>query len=488
MVSRPEAAEPRVESGSATEPETRGIEFVRDQDRRGRPRDLFAVWAAPSVSVLNLTVGATLIVLGLELWQAVLVVLAASSLWILTGIVATSGPAAGTAGTVITRALFGVVGNKVIVAFSGWLISAVYLALNWVASAFIGAELLARFGFDDPTLAPIVVTLGVACVTIVVAVYGHGLILRSYGVISTVLVAVFLIVTAFIMPTVDWGYRAAEPLSGVALWSAVTIGFTILASSPLSFTNSPDMARYLPRETKPWRVVAATALGGALPSAFFAIVGALLATGIGVAEVAGGMEGALLDTLPVWLVPLFVIGVILNTIALNGMTTYTASMALQAIGIPIRRIPAAVVVGVIGAALTVYFVLAGSLLDAVNLMLQLLVVVAAPFMAVFATDVLLRRGRYDALDLFDERRGGPFWFAGGWKPAGMIAIVVGGFASAMCVVTSLWVGPVAAAFGHVDLSVPAGAITGSALYAILTRAARRRPTNTSAPARLKELA
>ena len=46
---------------SATQLETRGIELVRPSERHGRARDLFAVWAAPNVSVLNFTIGATMI-------------------------------------------------------------------------------------------------------------------------------------------------------------------------------------------------------------------------------------------------------------------------------------------------------------------------------------------------------------------------------------------------------------------------------------------
>lgn len=81
----------------AAHPETRGIEYVTDEERHCRPRQLFPVWAAPMVSVLNFTIGASFtLVLGLEIWQAILVIAAANLLWIFPGIVAISGPAAGT--------------------------------------------------------------------------------------------------------------------------------------------------------------------------------------------------------------------------------------------------------------------------------------------------------------------------------------------------------------------------------------------------------
>ncbi|WP_354002817.1 purine-cytosine permease family protein [Microbacterium elymi] len=370
-----------------TQPETRGIELIGDAERHGRARDLFAVWAAPSVSILNFTVGASMIVLGLQLWQAILVIVLGSLPWILTGIIAVSGPAAGTSGSVVMRAMYGIIGNKIVVAFMGWLVSAVYLALNWLAAAFLGGDMLAKLGWDAPAVAPIVVAVVVAAVTVTVAVYGHALILRVYSWIAIVLVAIFLLVTGFILPRVDWAYAPAEPLHGVPLWSAATIGFAILASAPLSFINSPDMARYLPRSTKPSHIAASTAIGGFLPSVFFTTVGALMATAVSGDALSAGVEGVILGMMPVWLAPLFAIGVIINTVALNGMTTYTSSMALQAIGVPLRRIPAAIVVGVIGTALTIYLVMSTTFLDAVNLMLQFLIVVAAPVMAIFAADV-----------------------------------------------------------------------------------------------------
>lgn len=454
---------------TASRPETRGIELIADSERHGRARDLFFIWAAPNVSILNLTIGATLILLGLEVWQAIAVIVAAASLWVLPGIIAGSGPASGTSGSVVTRAMYGILGNKLFVAFVGWFIGAVFLSLTWLASSFMGADLLRRIGFDDPVWVPIGVTLVVAAVTVLVAIFGHGLILRAYPYMAAALFVIFLVVAAFVLPTVDWQYSAPVALSGPALWSSLTIGFTILASGPLSFINSPDIARYLPRSTKPAHIAAATALGGAVPFVVFTIVGVLIAIGIGGTAFDLGIDVALLDLLPAWLGPVLVIGVVINTIALNAMTTYTSSMALQAIGFRLRRIPAAIIVGVVGTALTIYLVLSSSLLEAANLMLQFLVIVSGPAMAIFVVDVLLRRYAYDGVDLFDVRPGGRFWYTGGWGVPGLAALFAGGLTTALCLSTSVWSGPIAQATGYIDLSVPVGMLVAAGLYAALLR-------------------
>ncbi|WP_345800473.1 cytosine permease [Microbacterium sp. AZCO] len=450
---------------SATRAETRGIELVSDAERHGRARDLFFIWAAPNVSILNLTIGATLILLGLEIWQAIVVIVAASLLWVFPGLIAGSGPASGTSGSVVTRAMYGILGNKLFVAFVGWFIGAVFLSLTWLASSFMGADLLRRMGLADPVWVPIGVTVVVATITILVAIFGHGLIVRAYSFMAAALFVIFLLVTAFILPTVDWQYAAPQPLSGVGLWSAMAIGFTILASTPLSFINSPDLARYLPRSTRKSHIALATGLGGAIPFLVFTVVGVLLATGLSGAAFDAGIDVALFDLLPVWLAPLLVVGVVINTIALNAMTTYSSSMALQAIGFRLRRIPAAIIVGVIGTALTIYLVLSSSLLEAANLMLQFLVIVSGPAMAIFVVDVALRRYAYDGVELFDDHAGGRFWYSAGWSIPGIVALVAGGVATALCLATNVWAGPIAQAIGYIDLSVPVGMLVAAALYA-----------------------
>jgi len=459
----------------ATVPETRGIELIDDTERHGRARDLFFVWAAPGISVLNLTVGASLtIVLGLEIWQALLVLALASILSVLPGIVAISGPAAGTSGSVIQRAIYGIRGNKIVVAFYGWFISGVFLALNWVAAAFMGGELLTRWGFPDPTIAAVIVAIVTAAITVVVAVYGHALILRAYTAIAIALTVIFALVMAFIAPSLDWGFSQPAPLSGLPLWVSLTVAFAIFSSSPLSFSNSADMARYLPSSTKSSSVIWATTLGNVFPGVFITAFGIVLGGTVGAESLEFGIEYSILEKLPVWLVPLFVLGVIVNTIALNGMTTYTASMALQSIGVPIRRIPSAILIGVLGAAFTIVLVVSSSLIEAINLMLQFLLVISAPTMAVYVTDIVLRRNRYDGIDLFDERPGAKFWYTGGFGIPGLISVIAGGVATALFLSTTVWIGPLGAAVGGLDLSVPVGLLVSVVAYVVLAGPGIRR--------------
>ncbi|MEW2295843.1 cytosine permease [Streptomyces sp. NPDC006743] len=440
--------------------ETRGIDQVPAEERGGRPRQLFAVWAAPNVSYLSFVVGATLILMGLTLPQAFGVILTGNLLWICTGIVAASGPAAGTSGSVISRALYGVLGNKAVLVLTGWLIAAAYLALNWSAASVAGIGLAGRAGLPDSSSVDAAVICLIAGGTLLIAVFGHATIVRLYTALSVALTVVFVVVTGYVLAHADWSYAPSAPLGGTALAAALGAGLTIIASTPLSYSNSPDLARYLPPDSSPVAIAGWTAFGAYLPSVVFTGVGALAATSLDMSD----PEGALESILPGWFIPVFVVAVVVSTMTNNGMTAYSASLSIQSVGVRLARIPAVLIIGVLGTAMTLYAILVFDFLTSVNTMLQLVVTVTGPAMAVAVTDLVMRRNRYNGAQLLEEERGGPFWYRRGVHWAGVLALLVGGVVSALWVNTAFWTGPLAGALADVDLSIPSGMITAAAVY------------------------
>lgn len=449
-------------------PETRGIEYITEDKRGGRPGSLFWVWATPNISFLTITLGAVLVAgLGLSLWQALAVTVIANLGWILVGILAVSGPAAGTSGSVITRAMYGIRGNKIIVGLYGWLLSAVYLSLTWSAASVNGVGLLARFGVPSNAAVDVTVVIVISGITALVGIYGHGLITRLYPYVANGLALVFLLATAFMIPHFDLSYQPAEHLSGAELAATMTVGVAILASSPLSFFNSPDMARYLPSSTPKWKTAAATGCGGATAGIIFTMVGALIATGAGF-DMIGDPLGAFETAMPSWFFPIFTLGVIVAAIGLNGMTTYSASLSLQALGIPLKRIPSTLIITVIGTLLTIVSVAVYDFTTSVSLLLQLIVIASGPLISVFAADVILRRNRYDGRMLLDDSPGSPFWYRNGWNWNGLASISIGGVAALLCINTDVFVGPVSSLTG-MDLSIPVGIFVSAGVYFLLFR-------------------
>lgn len=449
----------------AGKPEAHGIDHIPDGERHGRPRELFAVWAAPNVSYLSLVVGGTLVLMGLTLGQALAVIATGNLLWLLTGVLAVSGPAAGTTGSVISRAMYGIVGNKVIIALTGWLISAAYLALNWSAASVAGIGLAGQLGLPGGPVTDAVIICAIAAATLVVAVYGHATIVRLYTVLSIALTVVFVVVSGYVIGHTDWSYRPEHALHGGALWVTLAGGFALIASTPLSYSNSPDLARYLPRDSSPVAVAGWTALGAYLPSVLFTAVGALAATSLDMNDPQRALEGIL----PAWFIPVFVIAVVGNTVANNGLTAYSAGLTLQSIGVRLGRIPAVLIIGVLATAVTLWALLVFDFLTSVNTMLELVVVVTGPAVGVYVADILLRRNRYDGHALLDESRTSPFWYDAGVHRAGVAAFLAGAVAGVLCVSTSFWTGPVAALCGGANLSLLAGLLVSAAVHTAFGR-------------------
>ncbi|MGW4703922.1 purine-cytosine permease family protein [Streptomyces sp. NPDC004285] len=446
--------------------EAHGIDHIPDSERHGHPRELFSVWAAANVNYLSLVIGGALVLMGLSLWQAVGVIVVGNLFWVVTGLLATSGPAAGAPSEVITRALYGVIGNRVNNAIGGWLVSVCYFALNLAAAATAAFALVEKAGITVNVPIEVTVVVVIAALTLAISVYGHALIIKLYLPITLALAGAFTVVALAVFKHADFSYTPAEPAHGVALWTLLLAGTTMIASGPLSYTTSADFSRYLPRTASKKAVIGWTALGAFVPSVVVCSLGAFAATAVDMTDPQDALQGIL----PGWFVPVFLLALVLGTISINALTAYSAGLALQAVGLRVRRTVSVLFDGTVAVALTLYGLLVSNFLDTVSNALQVIVVLSGPLMAVYATDILLRRNRYDGRALSDETPGSAFWFTGGVNRAGALALVVGVATAALCVNT-LYTGPVASALGGVDLSLPVGMAVASGLYALLGRRA-----------------
>src|SRR5258707_3527875 len=102
--------------------ETNGINVITDSERKGRPRDLFWPWFAANVSVLGLSYGSFVLGFGISFWQALWVSVAGIIIsFLLCGFVAIAGKRGSTPTMVLSRAPFGVRGNKLPTVIS-WLV------------------------------------------------------------------------------------------------------------------------------------------------------------------------------------------------------------------------------------------------------------------------------------------------------------------------------------------------------------------------------
>lgn len=445
--------------------EPHGIDVIPDEERRGTARSLFALWVAPNVNYLSFVVGGVLVLMGLSLLQAVAAIAVGSLFSIATGIVAVTGPASGTPSQVATRTMYGVRGNRIAIAVNGWFVSVCYIALNWVTASVIGFALAERLGIGASTSVQVVVVLVIASATTAISIYGQGLIMRLYGPLSAVLAVVFLVVSGFLVAKADLSYAPPVALQGADFWITWIAAVTLIAATPLSYTISSDFARYLPRSTSPVAVATWTTLGNVVPGLVLLTVGVLAATVTDLSDPETGLRGIV----PGWLVTVFLVAIIVGILANNALTTYSSGLALQAVGLPLTRIASVAVTALVGIGMTLYALFVFDFLDTVSSGLVLLVTLVGPIMAIYVTDIFLRRNRFDGLELSDTSPASRYWYTGGVNLAGAIACLTAFVAALMCASTEAYTGPVATALDGLDLSLPVGMIGASVLYVGLTR-------------------
>lgn len=445
--------------------ETHGIDYISETDRHGRPRSLFVVWAASNITYLYIVLGGTMVVLGLDMWQSLAVVLAGNLFWLLVGYLAISGPAAGTPSEVITRAMFGVRGNRAFNVVLGWGVGVAYEAINLSIGALAGFAAVQQWAGHASTPARLAIVLGTALVTFTISVYGHATIVRLSGYFTWVLLAGIGVLGYFVLRHADFGYQTPPQYAvhGSALWAVAAAGFTIIASAPLSWGTGADYARYLPADASHRAVLGWTAAGGFLPAILLGMVGVLAGTVVDMTD----PQTSLKVLLPGWFYPIFLILIILGTMTNNVLTAYSTGLALQAVGIPWRRSVTVIFDAIVAVAICSYALFVSNFLATLNNILELTVAFLGPALAIYAADIALRRNRYSGTELHDETRKSRFWYWHGINLAGATAMVVGTGIAMLCVNTSLYIGPIARTLDGADLSGVIGPVLGGGLYALI---------------------
>jgi NCS1 family nucleobase:cation symporter-1 len=448
--------------------ETRGIDYIPAAERHGRPSALFGIWAAANVLYLNFVFGGILVLLGLGLWEALLICVLGNLWWFVVGWIAVSGPASGTPSVMIMRAMFGIRGNALFGSGLGVLIGLFYIVLNIAFTTLASEALLATVGISLPPGLSIVVLVVVSALSLVVSVFGHATIEKLSTYLSLGVGACFALVGVFVLAAADWSYAAAPLPTGEHL-AMLLLGLTVVASGPLSWGTSADYSRYLPARTPRRSIVLFTALGGFVPSVLIAALGVIAGTAIDMTD----PQTAIAEILPGWLYPVFLLAIIVGTLANNVLCSYSTGLYAQAFVPRIRRSVSVVIVGAVAAVLAAYLLYgAPSFLDTLSYAIEIAVAVMGPLVAIYAVDIVLRRAHYDGVALNDTSRRSPFWYAGGWFVPGTVAMVVATAVAVLMVNTTLYTGPISLALNGADLSSLVGPALAAGLYALLWRTTR----------------
>lgn len=310
--------------------ETHGIAPLAADQRYGHPARLFTVWFAPQVNMTGVFTGTLAITLGLGFWLGLLAMVIGTVLGsAVVAYLSTWGPRTGAGQLPNARMAFG--GLVVLPGILQWGSS---IAWDALVGLFGGEALAALLGI--PFWSAVMIVLAVQGV---VGFFGYELIHRLQAVLTVVLLITFAVFTVKLVAGHD--IVVAPSVAGADLAGAFVFEITIALSLAISWASyAADFSRYLPSDSSRRQVFGYSFAGIVLGYVFVQGIGIAAASVIGEHTADGVhavMGGGVLGGLALLVIALAAIG--------SGvMNDYSGSLALQTIGVRVRRPVSAVIV------------------------------------------------------------------------------------------------------------------------------------------------
>jgi nucleobase:cation symporter-1, NCS1 family len=382
--------------------EMNGINVIAESERKGHPRDLFWPWFAANVSVLGLSYGAFVLGFGISFWQALIVGVAGIVLSFLAcGFIAVAGKRGSAPTMVLSRAAFGVNGNKLPAVIS-WVLTVGWETVLVILATLATATVFARLGWGGGTGTKVVALIVVVALTIFGGVMGFDLIMRLQTWI-TIVTGVFTVAfIALAAGKIHWpavsGIHggSAEAIIGALVFTMTGFG--------LGWVNcAADYSRYLPRRSSSRGVIGWTTFASSIAPVLLLVFGLLLAGSS--KDLFNAIQtdpiGALATLLPTWFLVPFAIVAVLGLIGGSVLDIYSSGLALLTLGVRIPRYQAALIDGTVMTLGTIYVVFfAHNFVGQFEGFLITLGVPIAAWCGVMLADIALRRRDYAETELF----------------------------------------------------------------------------------------
>ncbi|MFK5635581.1 purine-cytosine permease family protein [Ornithinimicrobium sp. LYQ103] len=402
--------------------ETNGIEVIDEAERTAKPSDLFWPWFAANVSVFGISYSSFVYGFGVSFVQALIVTVVGITLSFLAcGIIAIAGKRGSAPTMVLSRAAFGVNGQKVPGVFS-WLISMGWETFLAIMAVLATATVFTQLGWSGGTTTQVLACGVIAALIVLASVAGYHTIMRLQSVLTWVTGVVTIAYIAMTMNRIDLAAvtsREAGPTEAV-------IGALVLLMTGfgLGWINiAADWSRYQHRDAPGTSIVFWNTFGGALAPVLLVVYGLLLIGSDPALEegIVNDPIGTLATILPIWFLVPFLVAAVLALVSGAVLGIYSSGLTLLSLGINVPRPAAAAIDGTILTLGTIWVVFfAQSFLGPFQSFLITLGVPIAAWAGILMADVTLRRRNYDEAALFDPR--GRY---GDWNWTAIAIMVVG---------------------------------------------------------------
>lgn len=385
--------------------EQNGINVIHESERKGTPRDLFWPWAAANISVFGIAYGAFLLYFGVSFWQALIVgAIGIAVSFFFVGVIALAGKRGSAPTLVLSRAIFGVDGNRVPSILS-WVLTVGWETVLVSLAVLATSTVLGALGFDAGVGTQVVALIVVAALVIGAGIMGFDLIMRLQKWITIATGLLTIVYVVLVLPQIDLGAVLALP--GAEAGAVIGGLVFMLTGFGLGWVNAAaDYSRYLPRSASSRGVVAWTTFGASWAPALLLLVGLLLAGSSTTLLDAIGADpvGALSTILPTWFLVPFAIVAVLGFVGGAVLDIYSSGLSLLAAGL---KLPRAAAVGIDGALMvlgTIFVVFVAQ--DFFGPFQGFLITLGVPIAAwagMFIADIILRKQGYADAELYDRR-------------------------------------------------------------------------------------
>jgi NCS1 nucleoside transporter family len=449
--------------------DTHSIEPIPDADRDSTGLQQMWIWAGANIAPINWALGALGIILKLGLWETIAVIVVGNIIGCaIFAAFTVMGHKTGVNQMVLCRSAFGRRGAY-LPSVLMFLMTLGWIGVNTYFPVKIAVAILGQFGIPDTWLVNLIVITVVMVLQVVIGVYGFYAIrtFEKYTVPPTAAIMALMSILAWTQPgVVNWGLTSTLPPGAhfamlTLLMTAIGVGWGISW-----VTWASDYSRFVPRNVSSASVFWYSYVGMFVPTVWLAILGATIASVTQDTDPAK-MVSAVFGGVTSLLVLLMVLH---GPIATNILNVYSAALAALSMGIRFSRVWLALIAGIAGYLVTVYFVFAPSFAKAFDNWMISLLLWMSPWAGVILADFYIkRRGEIAVAELYAAPERSAYGDVN-WN--GIIAFIVGlvaGWSVQDGLVPALQ-GPISTGLlGGADFSWLVGIVVAGAVYLGLSR-------------------
>ncbi len=457
------------------------IEPIPEADKDSTGPQQMWIWAGANIAPINWALGALGIVLKLGLWETITVIVLGNIVGCaIFAAFTVMGHKTGVNQMVLSRSAFGRRGAY-LPSLLMFLMTLGWIGVNTYFPVKIAVAILGQFGIGDTWLTNFVVVSVVMVIQVVIGIYGFYAIrtFEKYTVPVTAVIMALMSVLAWTRPgVVNWGLTSSlPPAAHLAMLSLLTTAIGV--GWGISWvTWASDYSRFVPRRVSSSSVFWYSYLGMFVPTVWLAILGATVASttmDTDPAKMVSAVFGGATSILVLLLV-------LHGPIATNILNVYSAALAALSMGLRVSRTAIALVAGVVGYLVTIYFVFQPSFAKAFDNWMISLLLWMSPWAGVVLADFFVaRKGHIDIDALYQAPRRSAYGDVNWGAIVAFVAGLVAGWSVEDGLVPALQ-GPIATKLlAGADLSWLVGIVVAGGLYLALGR----RPATVVVPRALR---